>query len=233
MGFKNILVVEDEKNISDVINAYLIKEGFNVFLAKDGEMALDLFNHNDIYLIILDLMIPKISGEEVCKTIRSKSNVPIIMLTAKTHEDDRIEGLSIGADDYVLKPFSPRELISRVKALMRRSYPNSRPSAEKLSFNNGDLEIEVDKMLVRKNNEIISLTANEFKILLALVSNSNHVLSRDQLIQFSLGLEYEGFDRTIDTHIKNIRQKIEDNPKSPEYIHTVYGAGYKFSIEKQ
>lgn len=233
MNYTNILLVEDEKNISDVIKAYLIKEEFNVFLANDGEIALNSFNNNDIHLIILDLMIPKVSGEEVCKKIRSVSNVPIIMLTAKTHEDDRIEGLSIGADDYVLKPFSPRELIGRVKALLRRSYPNSRPSAEKLSFNNGDLEIEVDKMTVRKNNENISFTTNEFKILLALVSNPNHVLSRDQLIEFSLGHEYEGFDRTIDTHIKNIRQKIETNPKSPEYIHTVYGAGYKFGIGKQ
>ncbi|MDR7856537.1 response regulator transcription factor [Tissierella sp.] len=232
MDYINILLVEDEKNISDVIKVYLAKEKYNVFFADDGEMALDLFNTNHIHLIILDLMIPKISGEEVCKKIRSISDVPIIMLTAKTHEDDRIEGLSIGADDYVLKPFSPRELISRVKALLRRSYPNSRPSAEKLSFNNGDLEIEVDKMIVRKNKESITLTTNEFKILLALVSNSNHVLSREQLIEFSLGHEYNGFDRTIDTYIKNIRQKIESNPKSPEYIHTVYGTGYKFGIDK-
>lgn len=232
MDYTNILLVEDEKNISDVISAYLLKEYFNVFLADDGQIALDIFNSNDIHLIILDLMIPKISGEEVCKRIRSVSDVPIIMLTAKTHEDERIEGLSIGADDYVLKPFSPRELVSRVKALLRRSYPNSRPSAEKLSFNNGDLEIEVDKMIVRKSNENVSLTANEFKILLALVSNSNRVLSRDQLIEASFGIEYEGFDRTIDTHIKNIRQKVETNPKYPEYIHTVYGAGYKFGVEK-
>ncbi|WP_353093485.1 response regulator transcription factor [Tissierella praeacuta] len=233
MNYTNILLVEDEKNISDVINAYLSREKFKVFLAYDGEAALNLFSNNDIHLIILDLMIPKISGEEVCKRVRSISDVPIIMLTAKTHEDDRIEGLSIGADDYVLKPFSPRELISRVKALLRRAYPNSRPSAEKLSFNNGDLEIEVDKMIVKKNSENINLTTNEFKILLALISNINHVLSRDQLIELSLGFGYEGFDRTIDTHIKNIRQKIENTPRFPEYIHTVYGAGYKFEIEKQ
>src|SRR5690554_6821589 len=137
-------------------------------------------------------MIPKISGEEVCKRIRAISNVPIIMLTAKTHEDDRIEGLSIGADDYVLKPFSPRELVSRVKALLRRAYPNTRPSAEKLSFNNGDLEIEIDKMVVKKNNRNVNLTTNEFKILLALISNQNMVLSRDQLILSAFGHEYEG-----------------------------------------
>ncbi len=233
MEYNNILVVEDEKNISDVIQAYLIKEGFNVFLGNDGEKALDLFYNEDIHLIVLDLMIPKISGEEVCKMIRATSDVPIIMLTAKTHEEDRIEGLSIGADDYVLKPFSPRELVSRVKALLRRAYPHSRPGAEKLSFNNGDLEIEVDKMIVRKNNETVTLTTNEFKVLLTLVTNQNNVLSREQLIVSAFGEEYEGFDRTIDTHIKNIRQKIETNPKAPEYIHTIYGAGYKFGVEKQ
>lgn len=231
MGYRNILVVEDEKNISDVVSAYLINEKFNVFLATDGEMAMELFAANDIHLIILDLMIPKISGEEVCKKIRVESEVPIIILTAKVDEEDRIEGLSIGADDYVLKPFSPRELISRVKALLRRSYRNSAPSAEKFSFNDGDLEIEVDKMIVRKNNENINFTTNEFKILLAFVSNLNQVLSRDQLIESAFGNEYEGFDRTIDTHIKNIRQKIETNPKTPEYIHTVYGSGYKFTTE--
>lgn len=231
MEYNNILVVEDEKNIYQVIKAYLEKEGFNVFVADDGIIALEIFENQDIHLIILDLMIPKISGEEVCKRIRAISNVPIIMLTAKTHEDDRIEGLSIGADDYVLKPFSPRELVSRVKALLRRAYPNTRPNAEKLSFNNGDLEIEIDKMVVKKNNRNVNLTTNEFKILLALISNQNMVLSRDQLILSAFGHEYEGFDRTIDAHIKNIRQKIETNPKSPQYIHTVYGAGYKFQVE--
>jgi len=233
MEHKNILIVEDEKNISDVIAAYLINEDFNVFLATDGEIAMNLFNNNDIHLIILDLMIPKISGEEICKRIRSSSEVPIIMLTAKIDEEDKIEGLSIGADDYVAKPFSPRELIGRVKALLRRSYRDYKPLAEKFSFNNGDLEIEVDKMVVRKNNENIELTTNEFKILLALVSNPNQVLSREQLIELSLGHEFEGFDRTIDTHIKNIRQKIETKPKSPKYIHTVYGSGYKFEVERQ
>ena len=231
MEYNNILVVEDEKNIADVIRAYLEKERFNIFTASDGKMALEIFEREDIHLIILDLMIPKIPGEEVCKKIRATSNVPIIMVTAKIHEEDRIEGLSIGADDYVLKPFSPRELVSRVKALLRRAYPHSRPGAEKLSFNNGDLEIDIDKMIVKKNNKNANLTTNEFKILLALISNQNMVFSRDQLILSAFGHDYEGFDRTIDAHIKNIRQKIETNPKSPQYIHTVYGAGYKFQIE--
>jgi len=231
VNLKNILVVEDEENISNVIEAYLLKEDFKVFKADDGERALDCFHNEDIHLIILDLMIPKISGEEVCKRIRASSDVPIIMLTAKTHEDDRIEGLSIGADDYVLKPFSPRELMGRVKALLRRAYPHERPSAEKLSFNGGDLEIDIEEMQVKKNRLNTNITTNEFKVLLALVSNQNRVLSREQLIASAFGHEYEGFDRTIDTHIKNIRQKIESNPKSPQYIHTIYGSGYKFQIK--
>ena len=230
MDYRNILVVEDEKNISDVIEAYLIKDDFNVFLAYDGEEAIDKFNNNDIHLIILDLMIPKLSGEEVCKKIRARSEVPIIMLTAKTDEENRIEGLSIGADDYVLKPFSPRELMSRVKALLRRSYRDFKPLAEILSFNDGDLEILVEEMRVKKNAVNIDLTTIEFKVLLSLVSNPNIVLSREQLIAAALGHEYEGYDRTIDTHIKNIRQKIEKDPKDPNYIQTVYGAGYKFSL---
>jgi len=231
MEYNNILVVEDEKNIAHVIRAYLEKEGFNVFIATDGNRALEIFGREDIHLIILDLMLPKLSGEEVCKKIRATSNVPIIMLTAKVQEEDRIEGLSIGADDYVVKPFSPRELVSRVKALLRRAYPHSRPGAEKLSFNNGDLEIDVDKILVKKNNKNVSLTTNEFKVLLALISNQNRVLSREQLILSAFGHEYQGYDRTIDAYIKNIRQKIETNPKAPQYIHTVYGVGYKFQIK--
>lgn len=229
----NILVVEDEKNILDVIIAYLTKENFKVLSAMDGEKALEIFSNEKIHLIILDLMIPKISGEEVCAKIRNTSDVPIIMLTAKVDEDSRIEGLSIGADDYVLKPFSPRELISRVKALLRRSYrtDSSKPLAEKISLDNGRIVVELEKMLVKKDNQIIDLTANEFKVLAALMKNSGLVLSREQLIEIAFGYDYEGFDRTIDTHIKNIRQKLEDNPKTPAYILTVYGVGYKLNSD--
>lgn len=222
----NILVVEDEKNIRTVIKAYLEKENYNVITATDGEVALELFNSEDIHLIILDLMIPKLSGEEVCKRIRNTSDVPIIMLTAKADEENKIEGLNIGADDYVTKPFSPRELVSRVKAIFRRSY--KQPLTQVLSFNNNDLLIDKDKMLVKKENSKISLTTIEFKILFALASNNYIVLSREQLIDIAFGNDYEGYDRTIDTHIKNLRQKIERDPKNPKYITTVYGTGYKF-----
>lgn len=228
MNKRKILVVEDEKNILEVIEAYLLKEGFDVITAPDGKMALELFENEKIHLIILDLMLPKISGEEICTTIRATSDVPIIMLTAKVEEDSKIEGLSIGADDYVTKPFSPRELVSRVKALLRRSYRDSSTLAEILIFNNGDLEVDIDKMIIRKKGEIIYLTSNEFKVLVSLLTSPGQVFSREQLIELAFGYDYDGFDRTIDTHIKNIRQKIEDNPKKPSYIITVYGVGYKF-----
>ena len=232
MIFNNVLVVEDEQNIIDVISAYLSKEKFIVFQAMDGEEALETFKSKEIHLVILDLMIPKISGEEVCSRIRNSSDVPIIMLTAKSDEESRIDGLSIGADDYVVKPFSPRELVERVKALLRRSYrsENTQPLAEKLVFDNGRLVIEIDKMLVLKDNSIVDLTSNEFKILTAFLSNPGVVLSREHLIELAFGYDYEGYDRTIDTHIKNIRQKLEDNPKAPAYIVTVYGVGYKFEL---
>lgn len=232
MDSYNILVVEDEKNILDVISAYLKKENYMVFEAMDGENALELFKKEEIHLIILDLMIPKISGEEVCSRIRMTSDVPIIMLTAKSDEDSKIEGLNIGADDYVIKPFSPRELVTRVKTLLRRSYRTDiiRPLAEKVSFDNGRVVVEIEKMVVRKDDKIVELTSNEFKILLAFINNPGLVLSREQLIEIAFGYDYEGFDRTIDSHIKNIRQKLEDNPKTPAYILTVYGVGYKLQL---
>lgn len=227
MGY-TILVVEDEKNILDVIKAYLEKENYNVIIAADGEKAIELFQIMDIHLIILDLMIPKISGEEVCRRVRNTSDIPIIMLTAKADVENKIEGLNIGADDYVTKPFSPRELISRVKALLRRSYKEIKPISSVISFNNYDLVIDKEKMMVNKDGVSISLTTIEFKILLALASNNLIVLSREQLIDIAFGNDYEGYDRTIDAHIKNLRQKIETDPKNPKYITTVYGAGYKF-----
>lgn len=227
----NILVVEDEKNIADVIIAYLENENYQVFVAVNGEEALKIFNQETVHLIILDLMIPIISGEEVCKRVRAVSNVPIIMLTAKTEENDKITGLSIGADDYLSKPFSPRELIGRVKALLRRTYQGKNPLAEKVYFRDAELEIDVDRMQVIKSGKEIHFTLNEFNILLTFISHVGQVLSREQLIEASFGYDYEGFDRTIDTHIKNIRQKIEDDPKTPQFIQTVYGAGYRFDAQ--
>lgn len=223
-----ILIVDDEEKILNVIKAYLIKEGFDVLTAKDGEEALNTFGKELVHLIILDLMLPKISGEKVCNKIRSISSVPIIMLTAKIEEDDKIEGLAIGADDYVTKPFSNRELVGRVKALIRRTYRDNKPLAELLIINNGDLEIDVEKFIVKKRGKNVNLTSNEFKIFKTLLSNPGKVFSREQLVNKAFGIDYDGFDRTIDTHIKNIRRKIEDDQKNPKYIVSIYGVGYKF-----
>lgn len=223
-----VLVVDDEQKVLNVIEAYLIKEGFEVLTSMDGEDALNIFKNESIHLIILDLMLPKMSGEEVCNKIRATSSVPIIMLTAKTEEDSKIEGLAIGADDYITKPFSNRELVSRVKALIRRTYRDNNPLAELLVINNGDLEINIEKMVIKKQGESITLTSNEFKILIALLTNPGQIFSRGQLVNKAFGIDYDGFDRTVDTHIKNIRYKIEDDPKNPKYIISVYGMGYKF-----
>lgn len=228
-GKTRILVVDDEQKILNVIEAYLIKEGFDVLTASDGEEALNIFKNELIHLIILDLMLPKVSGEEVCNKIRATSAVPIIMLTAKTEEDNKIEGLAIGADDYITKPFSNRELVSRVKAIIRRTYRNTNPLAELLIINNGDLEINIEKMIIKKQGKTITLTSNEFKILIALLTNPGQIFSREQLVNKAFGIDYDGFDRTVDTHIKNIRYKIEEDPKKPRYIISVYGMGYKFS----
>jgi len=227
-----ILVVDDEKKILDVVEAYLRKEGYDVTTAEDGAKALELFEKENPHVVILDLMLPKLSGEQVCSKIRTTSYVPIIMLTAKNDENDKIEGLAIGADDYLTKPFSPRELVGRVRALIRRTYRERLPLADYLTFNEGDLEIDIKKMNVKKRGEPITFTTNEFKLLHILLTNPGQIFTREQLLEKAFGMDYEGFDRTIDTHIKNIRQKIEDDSKKPIYIMTVYGMGYKFGGEK-
>ncbi|TJX13786.1 response regulator transcription factor [Tissierella creatinini] len=173
---RNILIVEDEKNILDVIKAYLIKEDFKVLEAMDGETALDIFSNEEIHLIILDLMLPKISGYELCKKIRDLSDVPIIMLTAKAEEEDKIAGLNLGADDYVTKPFSPRELMSRIKALLRRSYRDEKILTKRISTLDGRIIMEPDKMELMKDGERVELTPHEYKVLLAFMNNPNIVL---------------------------------------------------------
>lgn len=228
-----ILVVDDEPKILDVIKAYLIKEGYDVVTALDGVSALNIIDSQTIHLVILDLMLPKISGEEVCENIRTHSQIPIIMLTAKADEDNKIEGLAIGADDYITKPFSTRELVGRVKALLRRTYRENNTLAEHLSFSNGDIEVDIKKMIVKKNGTPLSFTVNEFKVLAVLLSNPGEVFSREKLVEKAFGYDYEGTDRNIDTYIKNIRQKIEDNPREPVYIQTIYGLGYKFGRNNQ
>jgi DNA-binding response OmpR family regulator len=224
MKGKKILIVEDEEKISSIVKAYLEKEGFEVTAADTGQKALSALK-NGFSLIILDLMLPDMDGEDICKVIREDSDVPIIMLTAKSEEEDRIAGLGIGADDYVVKPFSPRELVARVKALLRRV----KGPKKVISFNNGDLVIDSTSFEVRKKGSPLVLTPTEFKLLQCLAARPGQVFTRIQLVNVILGYDFEGYDRTIDAHIKNIRHKIEDNQRSPSYLKTVYGVGYKFT----
>ncbi len=219
-----ILVVEDERNISDIVKAYLEREGFEVVVAATGKAALKEAGKN-VDLIVLDLKLPDIDGEIVCKSIREFLDVPVIMLTAKSAEDDRVRGLGLGADDYVVKPFSARELVARVKAHVRRARIGEK---KELSFEGGTLVINTQAHAVQKNGKDVDLTNTEFRILLTLAEKPNVVFSRLQLITNAQGYDFEGFDRVVDAHIKNIRHKIEDDPASPFFIKTMYGVGYKF-----
>jgi DNA-binding response OmpR family regulator len=231
VNMRNILVIEDDERVSGVIKAYLEREGYNVFLTSKGLEGIDIARKNNINLIILDLMLPDISGEEVCKIIRKSSDVHIFMLTAKGSLTEKIEGFNMGADEYLVKPFSPRELTARVNALFRRIEKDSEQTDS--IYNDGILEINYEKRIVKVNNEEISLTPNEFNILYLLVSNKGVVLSREQIIDKIFGLDFSGYDRTIDVHIKNLRKKIEKDTKNPRYIVTVTKAGYKFGGEEK
>lgn len=221
---QSILVVEDEKKISGIVKAYLEKEGYRVSLAETGKAALKSLKESPD-LVILDLMLPDMRGEELCSIIREGSDVPVIMLTAKSSEEDRIKGLGIGADDYVVKPFSPKELVARVKAHLRRTVRTRRKI---YSYNKGGLRIDIENHEVLREGSPVIMTPTEFRILVSLAENSGRILSRDQLVNIVLGYDFEGYDRTIDAHVKNLRHKVETNSKSPEFIQTVYGMGYKF-----
>jgi DNA-binding response OmpR family regulator len=219
-----ILVVEDERKISDIVRAYLERDGFTVAVADTGARAMTALK-DGFDLIVLDLMLPDMDGEELCRTVRVDSDVPIIMLTAKSGEEDRIKGLGLGADDYVVKPFSPRELVARVKALLRRA----KGKKQSLSFNGADLVIDTATFEVLKAGVAASLTPTEFKLLHCIAERPGQVFTRMQLVNVILGYDYEGYDRTIDAHVKNIRHKIGDDTRNPAYIKTVYGVGYKFA----
>lgn len=227
---EKILIVDDEINLLRVVKDYLLLEGYQVYTCQNGNEAIKLFYDIEPNFLILDLMLPDISGEEICKIIRKKSDVPILMLTAKSNEDAKVEGLYIGADDYMTKPFSPRELVGRVRAILRRTKGNGIIS-DILQFRNGDLIIDIPKYSVKKAGKEINITPNEFQILLTLAQNPRRVFTRGQLTNLAFGYDFDGYDRTVDTHVKNLRQKIEDNIKQPQYIVTVYGIGYKFQEE--
>jgi DNA-binding response OmpR family regulator len=230
-GAKTILVVDDEKKITEVVKSFLESRGFTVFTAENGKEAFHLFESRDISLVLLDLMLPDMPGEDICRTLRKKSRVPIIMLTAKVEESDLLKGLEIGADDYITKPFSLKELYARIDAVLRRSQSDLQPLYHKTSFRNDDLMIDFESHSIKKNHQEVNLTPNEMKIFLALIKYPNKVFTREELIQIALGDEFEGYDRAVDSHIKNIRQKIETNPKNPVYVLTIHGTGYKFGGE--
>ncbi|MGO9612501.1 MAG: response regulator transcription factor [Dissulfurispiraceae bacterium] len=219
-----ILIVEDEKKIADIVKSYLEREGFEVTAVETGSAAISVIRKG-FDLVILDLKLPDIDGETVCAYIRDVTDIPIIMLTAKSAEDDRVKGLSIGADDYVVKPFSARELVARVKAHLRRSKKDEKVH---LSFNGGSLIVDTMSKEVQSRGKRVALTNTEFTILVSLAERPGIVFSRSQLINVVQGYDFEGFDRVVDVHIKNIRRKIEDDPQKPSFIETAYGVGYKF-----
>jgi DNA-binding response OmpR family regulator len=225
---KNILAVDDEPKILEAVESYLSSKGFTIFTAKNGRDALGIFDKENISLIILDLMLPDIPGQEVCRIVRKRSRVPVIMLTAKVEESDLLSSLHIGADDYITKPFSLKELHARIEAVLRRTQSDLVPLTVKNSFHDGDLIVDFEKNEFKKKQEHINLTPNEVKILAALIKYPGKVFTRTELIDIALGDEFDGYDRTIDVHIKNLRRKLEDDPGKPIYILTVHGLGYKF-----
>jgi two-component system, OmpR family, alkaline phosphatase synthesis response regulator PhoP len=221
-----VLVVDDERQIAQIARDYLEHAGFTVVVAADGAKALDLARSRRPDLIVLDLALPVIDGLDVARLLRRESDVPIIMLTARVEESDRLAGLEIGADDYVTKPFSPRELVARVKAVMRRSDVTASRSDV---FTVSDLTLDVPKVRLTRGLEAIELTATEFQVLATLAQQPGRVFTRAQLLDAIHGLEGDAFERAIDTHIKNIRRKIEPDTRNPIYVLTVYGIGYKFA----
>jgi len=227
MQSRRVLVVDDDVKTVELVKMYLNRDGYRVVTANDGNEALRLARETHPDLIVLDLMLPGCSGTEVCRTIRNESEVPIIMLTARTTEDDKLQGLDLGADDYVTKPFSPRELAARVRAVLRR-LPDESMQRGPAEIRNGDLVLDVHKRQVFRGGTPINLTSTEFNILAVMVREPQRIFSRADLINRTLGYDFEGFDRTIDVHILNLRRKLEPDTDKTVYIKTVYGAGYKF-----
>jgi DNA-binding response OmpR family regulator len=223
MANNKILIVDDEEKIVRIVKAYLEREGYAVVAAYDGKAALALARTEAPDLVLLDLMLPQVSGWDVCRSLRAESNVPIIMLTARDEDTDKIVGLELGADDYITKPFNPRELVARVRAVLRRT--ESPPEKRRIVF--GDLTVDLEKHEVKHAGRRVDLTPTEFEILSVLAHAPGRVYSRMQLLDRVQGYAYEGYERTIDSHIKNLRRKLEPDPDKPRYIVTVRGVGYK------
>ncbi len=223
MAGKRVLVVDDDEKTVELVKLYLNRDGYRVLTAYEGNEALRIARESHPDLIVLDLMLPGINGLEICRTLRAESDIPIIMLTAMTTDQDKLTGLDMGADDYVTKPFSPRELAARVRAILRR-LPGERGPDE---IRHGDITLNFLKHEAFLDGKPLNLTEVEFKLLGVLTKEPGRVFSRAQLIEQAMGYDFEGFDRTIDVHILNLRRKLEPDPSHPTYIKTVYGAGYK------
>jgi len=224
-----ILIVEDERAIADVEKAYMERDGHMADIAPDGIKALEMFRKGSYDFVLLDLMLPGLSGVEVCKEIRKTSQVPIIMLTARSGEDDVVAGLNAGADDYVVKPFSPRVLMARIRANTRRGAEEGSPDGGQLINIGNDLVVDTQNFTVKKKDEDIPLTRNEFMIFSKMAARPEKTWSRDELITYALGYEYDGFERSIDSYIKNIRKKLADPKHENGYIKTMHGFGYRVS----
>ncbi len=220
-----ILIIEDETELARVLRSYLEKSGMTVLAAARGDTGLTLWEREKPDLVLLDLNLPGLDGLDVAREIRRKGNTPIIMVTARVDETDRLVGLEIGADDYILKPYSPREVVARVRAVLRRS-TGAAPQAQRLII--ADLELDLDAHTLRRAGDLIELTPMEYNLLFTLASQPGRAFSRLQLLEAIQGVAYEGYERTIDAHIKNLRAKLELDPRQPRYIETVFGVGYRF-----
>jgi DNA-binding response OmpR family regulator len=224
MDKQKILIIDDEEKIRELLRVYIENSGYEVFEASDGKKAMKILNDHKIHLIILDLMLPDIKGEDLCKEIRKGFDIPVIMVTGKTDESSMVYGLSVGADDYIGKPFSPRNVMARIDAVLRRCSVDS----STLVVQDDYLSYDLEKRMVMIQGNIVHLTPTEYKIFETLVTSPNRVFSREQLIAYALEGEFDGYDRSIDTYIKGLRQKIEPDRKKPKYITTVHGVGYRF-----
>ncbi len=224
-----ILVIEDDESVSQLIRLYLAHDGYRPLTAKDGNTGLEMARSASPSLIVLDLNLPGLDGREICERLRQESDVPIVMVTARVEEEDRLEGLDLGADDYVTKPFSPRELMARIRAVLRRS--GREIASEPLTrgeISNGCYRVDLDSRTVYVDDSELNLTPTEYRLLICFMNSPKHTLTRDQIIENAIGYDFEGIDRTVDTHISNLRRKLEIATDGERHLKTVYGAGYRF-----
>lgn len=223
-----ILVIEDDRKIANVVKVYLEAAGYRVIHEATGKEAIEAALREKPLLVILDLMLPDMTGEEICQELKESGDFPVIMLTSKASEEERVAGFALGADDYVVKPFSPRELVFRVKAVLKRSNKDEAMGNGVISFNGGEFLLDGQSYRATRLGDPVNLTPTEFKLIFTLASAPHKVFTREELVEKALGYQFEGYERSIDAHVKNLRQKIEADPKHPLYIQTIYGVGYRF-----